>query len=75
MKTRLTQGKINLRNEKEERAGGSWNGIGEGNGTMWDLIFKNSDYLEITLKKCNNTHLNHNQWDKVDKGGERIRVF
>ena len=57
------------------RAGGWQNGIAEGNSEIWDLKYKDSHYLEIRLKKCNNSHLIHNLRTKIDKGGERIRVF
>ena len=49
--------------------------VGEGNGNIWDLKYKNSEDLEIKLKKCNNNHHIYNQQAKTDKDVERITVF
>ena len=38
------------------------------------MKYKNSGDKEIKLKKCNNNHI-QNQQAKVDKDGERIRLF
>ena len=38
---------------KKERAVRRQNGVGEGNGKIWDLKYKISKDLEIKLKKCN----------------------
>ena len=60
---------------KKENAGGRQNWVGQGNGKIWDLKYKNSEDLEIKWKKCNNHHHIHNQWAKTDRDEERIRVF
>ena len=52
MKIRLRQGKIKILYEKKkEWAGWRQNAVGEGNGKIWDLKYKNSEYIDIKLKK------------------------
>ena len=60
---------------KKEKARGRQNGGGERNGEIWDLKYQNSKHLEIKLKKYQNNNPIHNQQAKIDKDGERTRVF
>ena len=45
----------------------------QGKNKIWDLKYKNSEDLEIKLKKATKTI--HNEWAKTDKGKERMRIF
>ena len=56
----VKMGKIKIYNKKE-MAGERQNVVEEGDGKIRDLKYKNSENLEIKLKKCNNNHRTYNQ--------------